>query len=52
MAILLIIGWFFFLLLFGWIVALALLLVGVLVVCAYALNFMCTGRCSIDDDDD
>ncbi|XP_003382854.2 PREDICTED: uncharacterized protein LOC100634091 [Amphimedon queenslandica] len=52
MAVVLVIGWFFFLLLFGWIIALALLLVGILVMCAYTLNFVCTGRCTIDDDDD
>lgn len=50
-AMLLIIGWIWFLLLFGWIILLALFLVGILVSCAYLLNFICTGRCSIDDDD-
>jgi hypothetical protein len=52
MALLLVVGWIVFLLLFGWIIALALVLVGLLVLCAYGLNFACTGRCSIDDDDD
>ena len=52
MAILLIIGWILFLVLFGWVVALALILILVLVMCAYTLNFICTGRCSIDDEDD
>ena len=51
-AVLLIIGWILFLICFGWIIALALILVAVLVLCAYCLNFICTGRCSIDDDDD
>lgn len=52
MAVLLVMGWIIFLLIFGWIVLLALILVGILVLCAYVLNFICTGRCSIDDDDD
>ena len=52
MAVFLVVGWIFFLLIFGWIVLLALILVGILVLCAYVLNFICTGRCSIDDDDD
>lgn len=51
-SIVLVIGWIFFILLFGWIVLLALILVGILVSCAYLLNFICTGRCSIDDEDD
>lgn len=52
MAVLLFLAWFLFLLFFGWVVALALLLILILVMCAYALNFLCTGRCSIDDDED
>ena len=49
-AVLLVIGWILFLLVFGWIVALALVLVFILIVFAYILNFICTGRCEIDED--
>ena len=52
MAVLLFIGWILFLVLFGWVVALALILILVLVMCAYTLNFICTGRCSIDNEED
>jgi hypothetical protein len=46
----LIIGWILFIIFFGWIVALALILVFVLIVFAYILNFICTGRCQIEED--
>ena len=49
---LLVLGWIVFLVLFGWIIALALILVFVLVIFAYILNFFCTGRCEIDEDSD
>eukprot|EP00731_Ephydatia_muelleri_P017806 Em0010g904a len=50
-AIFLVLGWIVFLALFGWIIALALILVFILVMCAYLLNFICTGRCQIEEDD-
>jgi len=50
-AVVLVIGWIVFLLLFGWIIALALVLVFILVVFAYILNFICTGRCQIEEED-
>ena len=48
----LVIGWILFIIFFGWIVALALVLVFILVIFAYILNFICTGRCQIDEDED
>ena len=48
-AILLVIGWILFLVLFGWIVGLALILVVILICFAYIFNFMCTGRCKVEE---
>ena len=50
-AVFLVIGWILFLVLLGWIVALALVLVFVLIVFAYILNFICTGRCEINEEE-
>ena len=54
MAILFFIGWILFLVLFGWVVALALIpkIILVLVMCAYTLNFICMIRCSIHINED
>lgn len=49
---LLVIGWIIFLILFGWMVALALLLVLFLTLCACFVNFICTGNCRVDEDDE
>ena len=48
----LVIGWILFLVLFGWIVGLALILVAVLICFAYIFNFMCTGRCRVEEADE
>jgi hypothetical protein len=50
-AIFLIFGWILFLILCGWIVALAMILVFILIGFAYVFNFICTGRCQIEEDD-
>ena len=50
MAILLTIGWIIFLVFFGWIVGLALILVFILVMFAYCVNFICTGRCQVEEE--
>ena len=47
----LVIGWILFIVFFGWIVALALILVFILIIFAYILNFICTGRCKIEEDE-
>ena len=49
---LLVIGWILFLLLFGWIVGLALLLVLILIGCAGLYNFICTGRCAVMEEEE
>lgn len=46
---LLVLGWIIFLVLFGWIVGLALLIVLLLICCAAFYNFICTGRCAVDE---
>ena len=46
----LVLGWIIFLVLFGWIIGMALVLVFILVVFAYVLNFVCTGRCEIEEE--
>ena len=51
-AFLLILGWLFFLLLFGWIILIALVLVTILILFAATINFVCTGKCELGDNDD
>ena len=48
-ACLLVVGWVLFLVLFGWIVGLALLLVLLLLACACLYNYICTGRCEVEE---
>ena len=50
-AILLVIGWILFIVLFGWIVLMALILVAILICFSYCCNFICTGKCQIDDEE-
>ena len=50
-AILLVVGWILFIVLCGWVVALAMILVFILIGFAYVFNFICTGRCQIEEDD-
>ena len=50
MAGLLVVGWILFLVFFGWVVGLALLLVLLLTLCACFVNFLCTGKCQVEDD--
>lgn len=52
MACLLIVGWILFLVFFGWVVGLALLLVLLLTLCACCINFMCTGKCQVEDSNE
>lgn len=49
---LLLVGWVFFLVLFGWIVGLALLLVLCLILCACLYNYICTGRCEATEEEE
>ena len=46
---LLVVGWILFLVFFGWIVGLALLLVLMMVACASLYNFICTGKCAVEE---
>lgn len=48
---LLVVGWVLFLVLFGWIVGLALLLVLLMIGCASLYNFICTGRCAVEEEE-
>ena len=46
------IGWVIFLVLFGWLFALAIILVLGLVLCACLINFIATGRCDVMEDEE
>lgn len=48
----LLIGWILFLVFFGWVVGLALLLVLLLTACACFVNFICTGKCQVEEDEE
>ena len=50
-AILLVIGWILFIVFFGWIVLMALILVAILICFSYCCNFICTGKCQIEDEE-
>ena len=50
-AVLLVIGWILFVVFLGWIVLMALILVAILICFSYCCNFICTGKCQIDDEE-
>lgn len=50
-ATILVIGWIIFIVFFGWIVLMALILVAILICFSYCCNFICTGKCQIDDEE-
>ena len=52
MAVLLVIGWILFIVLFGWIVLMALILVAILICFSYCCNFICTGKCQPEEEDE
>ena len=51
-AILLVMGWILFVVFFGWIVLMALVLVAILIGFSYCCNFICTGKCQLDEEEE